>query len=1247
MRLFLIISFVLSFANTLAAQELAAQDTPDDKTYLENLLQDTLSGAGHSVTVTGFTGALSSQAKLDLLTIADRDGIWLTMRDATLIWSRSALLSGHLDVTELSAAEVEIPRLPINQKRLSTQDAQAGTFALPELPVSLDVKKIGITKVTLGKDVIGEPATLSTHGSFALSEGTGEADLDIQRLDRDDQITLDASFSNATRQLALELNFDESEGGLVSSVLRIPGAPSLQMQVSGKAPISDYSARIALTSDGAHRFGGTFDIAALSSEADVGYGFGAALSGDVRPLFIADLHPFFGENSTLDLHGSLFSNGQLVLDQLDISSGAMQLSSELALTPEGWPERFGLYGEIRTDAPVRLPITGPATTLNSAEFTASYDIGQSEAWTTTMQIHGFERDGLSVAGAQIIGSGNIGTRPLRQVSADLFFDASGIDHTNAAFAQALGPQANGQLVLDWKPDTPLAISNILLHSGTTTLRARGTVDGLDTGLVTKGEATLVTNDLARFQKLADRRISGTAKIQVIGEIAPLSGAFDARVRAITQELQVDEPQIDPVLKGQSTLEVDIARTTEGTKLRHLDIHNDAVSAKASGQLNADAGQLEMLAELSDIALIEPRLSGPARIDSAFGWQRGSGVSVSRLQATVAEARISAKGTLAPSKPGLPVAGELTMAAQDLSRFSKLAGKPMAGTITLDLSGSGLVRKNQWDVEGTLKGFAFRSGVAELDRLVAGSLEAVFSGAVGGDVPDLRYLKLTSPRLLVNASGDGPGAPVAVSGRLSDLGILAPGFDGPATARGTLTPRDAQAGQLGVVLDATGPGGTSAQITGEVYDHAQRLALTMVGEAPLGLVNRFIKPRSVQGLARFDLRADGPPKLSSLSGTMTFEGARASLPTLNYALSNLSGNAQLAAGRAEVSVTGDAGTGGQFLITGPVQLAKSFPGNLAVTLTNLGLFDPTLYQTTVNGTLNIAGNLVGGARVDGVLALGPSELRVPSGSGSIVGTLPDITHLYEPTAVRTTRDRAGLIETMKASPAIYPIDITINAPRRIFVRGRGLDAELGGSLRVTGTTADMRPAGVFELIRGRLDILGKRLELTDGLIDLRGAFDPYLRFVAETTADDVLVMVIIEGLASAPNVIFQSSPDLPQEEVVARLLFGRDLGSMSAFQAAQLVSAVATLSGQYTGGITGRLRDSLGLSDLDITTTDEGATQFKVGAYISKNVYSEVSADSEGNQEINLNLDVSKHVTLKGSVSNDGNTGVGVFFEKDY
>ena len=101
-RFLLLLSLLLGLSLPAMAQE------EDEGTRLERLIENALSGEGMDVTVRGFRGALSSEATMERLTIADEQGIWLTLENATLDWSRLALLRGRLQVDELSAERVEL-----------------------------------------------------------------------------------------------------------------------------------------------------------------------------------------------------------------------------------------------------------------------------------------------------------------------------------------------------------------------------------------------------------------------------------------------------------------------------------------------------------------------------------------------------------------------------------------------------------------------------------------------------------------------------------------------------------------------------------------------------------------------------------------------------------------------------------------------------------------------------------------------------------------------------------------------------------------------------------------------------------------------------------------------------------------------------------------------------------------------------------------------------------------------------------
>jgi translocation and assembly module TamB len=270
-------------------------------------------------------------------------------------------------------------------------------------------------------------------------------------------------------------------------------------------------------------------------------------------------------------------------------------------------------------------------------------------------------------------------------------------------------------------------------------------------------------------------------------------------------------------------------------------------------------------------------------------------------------------------------------------------------------------------------------------------------------------------------------------------------------------------------------------------------------------------------------------------------------------------------------------------------------------------------------------------------------------------IPEITHIAEPPPVRRTRFFAGLVDESGKPPGsgsdrggglAYSLDLRIDATNQIFIRGRGLDAELGGTLRIGGTTANVIPSGQFDLVRGRLDILGRRLVLDRGSITLQGSFDPFLRLSASSEADGITVTVVLEGFLTNPDVRFESSPELPEDEIVSRLLFGRGIESISGFQAAQLAASVATLTGQGGEGILGNLRKSFGLDDFDVSSNEAGQTQLTFGTYIADNLYTDVEV-SDGRTELDINLELTPSITVTGSTADDGDSSIGIRFERDF
>jgi translocation and assembly module TamB len=200
----------------------------------------------------------------------------------------------------------------------------------------------------------------------------------------------------------------------------------------------------------------------------------------------------------------------------------------------------------------------------------------------------------------------------------------------------------------------------------------------------------------------------------------------------------------------------------------------------------------------------------------------------------------------------------------------------------------------------------------------------------------------------------------------------------------------------------------------------------------------------------------------------------------------------------------------------------------------------------------------------------------------------------------------------------------------------------------GPISNIQPVGGFSLNRGRLSILGQRINFQSGTVTLVGDLDPFLDFLATTEGQDITVNVIVQGRVSDLSIEFTSSPQLPQDEVLARLLFNRSMGELSPLQLAKLASAAAELVG---GGGNSSLMDSLrgaaGLADLDLVTDDKGNAAVQAGTYLDDNIYLGVTAGANGQSRVTINLDVTSDLKITGAAGQDGNSSLGVFYERDY
>jgi translocation and assembly module TamB len=247
-----------------------------------------------------------------------------------------------------------------------------------------------------------------------------------------------------------------------------------------------------------------------------------------------------------------------------------------------------------------------------------------------------------------------------------------------------------------------------------------------------------------------------------------------------------------------------------------------------------------------------------------------------------------------------------------------------------------------------------------------------------------------------------------------------------------------------------------------------------------------------------------------------------------------------------------------------------------------------------------------------------------------------------------------------------LDITLDMPGNIFVRGHGLESEWRGRLTITGTSAAPVIAGSLEQIRGSVDLLGKTFTLTRGAITFDGSpkLDPVLDIVAEASAADITAQVNISGPASAPKITLSSTPPVPQDEILARVLFNRGVGQITASEGLQLAAAAGTLAGGGPG-VLDRLRGGLGLDWFRLgsgpngpasstlnpraaTGSATGGTALSAGKYVAPGVSVGVSQGlSPPTSKVTVEIELRPHLTVQGEAGQSGSTGIGLNYNYDY
>jgi len=411
---------------------------------------------------------------------------------------------------------------------------------------------------------------------------------------------------------------------------------------------------------------------------------------------------------------------------------------------------------------------------------------------------------------------------------------------------------------------------------------------------------------------------------------------------------------------------------------------------------------------------------------------------------------------------------------------------------------------------------------------------------------------------------------------------------------------------------------------------RRLDLHAAGNADLSLLNPLLAAdgRQVKGRITLDMAATGLLVSPRLSGTASLAGAEyqdyAQGLRLNDIVADLKADGSLIRIERFQGQAGPGTVGG----SGTLNIGQAgWPVDLNITARNARPVVSDMVTASLSGDLKLSGRLRQAMTLSGKLNVPRADINIPDSF---------------PPEVRTLNIRRRGEKPPPPPPAAtsLALDLGVNTTGPVIVRGHGIDADLGGQLQLKGSSGAPQVGGGFEMQRGTLTVAGQTLQFTTGKVSFDGSgvrnrLDPTLNFVAQTVSGGVTATLTVTGYASAPKIVLSSSPQLPQDEILAHLLFQQSAKQLTPLQLAQIAQALAALSGISNGfDPVASIRGGLGLDRLAVSggsgvTT---GTTVEAGKYVARNIYVGAKQGLSGGTQAQVQIDITRNLKAEANIS---------------
>jgi len=383
----------------------------------------------------------------------------------------------------------------------------------------------------------------------------------------------------------------------------------------------------------------------------------------------------------------------------------------------------------------------------------------------------------------------------------------------------------------------------------------------------------------------------------------------------------------------------------------------------------------------------------------------------------------------------------------------------------------------------------------------------------------------------------------------------------------------------------------------------------------------------------------------IRGVVQASGARIESATTGTVLTNVQASGRFGGSRLVIDrFAADAGKGGRVSGAGQFDFAAAHGLGLDLRLQadHAVMIDRDDIGATVSGPLTFTSDGSGG-RIAGEVVLDKSRYRL--GQATAASAVPQLN-------IREINLPDGDDEVARPT-APWTLAINARAPNQVIVSGLGLTSEWSANLQIAGQPDNPTITGRATLIRGDYEFAGRQFELARGIIRFAGEVpaNPALDIEANADSTGLNASIRVTGYALKPEIGFTSTPALPEDELLSRLLFGTSITNLSAPEALQLAAAVAALQNGGNGlNPINAVRRAAGLDRLRILPADPQTgqgTSIAAGKYVTRQLYAEIVTDGQGYSATQVEFQVTRWLSLLSSISTLGRQSANVRVSKDY